>query len=227
MLKIRDIKPLPVWIGHRNQLLVKVETEDGIVGWGESGLSGREQAVTGAVRHFREWLIGKDAMRRGALWQEMYRSQYFEGGRVLTAAMSAIDIALHDAVGKALGVPVYELLGGKHRDFVPAFATTSNPPGPEMISQGKELFKNGWKCMRLSIDGDKDRVYEPRESIAKTAEWLIRAREEMGMEPCLGLITIIGFRLRKRHPSARCCLLTRWTLWRSRFVTSRRRRTRH
>ena len=64
-------------------------------------------------------------MQRGALWQEMYRSQYFEGGRTLTAAISAIDIALYDIVGKKLGVPVYELLGGKQRDWVPTFATGS------------------------------------------------------------------------------------------------------
>ena len=63
-------------------------------------------------------------MRIGALWQEMYRSQYFEGGRILTAAIAGIDIALHDIVGKALGVPVYQLLGGKQRDYVPCFATT-------------------------------------------------------------------------------------------------------
>ena len=59
----------------------------------------------------------------------MYRSQYFEGGRVLAAAISAIDIALHDIKGKALGVPVYELLGGKQRDRIPTFATTSRRPG--------------------------------------------------------------------------------------------------
>ena len=114
-MKITDIKPYPVWVGNRNQLTVKVETDEGIYGWGESGLSGRELAVIGALKHFREFLIGKDPMQRGFIWQELYRSQYFEGGRVLLAAQSAIDIALHDIVGKALGVPVYELLGGKHR----------------------------------------------------------------------------------------------------------------
>ena len=79
-MKITDIKGYPVWVGHRNQMLVKVETDSGISGWGESGLSGRELAVAGAVKHYREWLIAKDPMKRGALWQEMYRSQYFEGG---------------------------------------------------------------------------------------------------------------------------------------------------
>ena len=125
-LKITAIKPYPVWVGTRNQLLVKVETDQGIFGWGESGLCGREKAVVGAIEHYREFLIGRDPMQIGALWQEMYRSQYFEGGRVLQAAISAIDIALHDIKGKALGVPVYELLGGKQRDLIPTFATTGD-----------------------------------------------------------------------------------------------------
>ncbi|TIP56646.1 MAG: mandelate racemase/muconate lactonizing enzyme family protein, partial [Mesorhizobium sp.] len=76
------------------QMLVKVETDQGIFGWGESGLSGREKAVAGAVEHYREFLIGRDPMQIGRIWQELYRSQYFEGGRVLQAAISAIDIAL-------------------------------------------------------------------------------------------------------------------------------------
>ena len=119
-LKITAIKPYPVWVGTRNQMLVKVETDEGIFGWGESGLSGREKAVVGAIEHYREFLIGRDPMQIGRIWQEAYRSQYFEGGRVLQAAISAIDIALHDIKGKALGVPAYELLGGKQREAVAA-----------------------------------------------------------------------------------------------------------
>ena len=106
-MKITDIKPYPIWVGERNQLVVKVETDEGIYGWGESGFVGREQAVMGIIAHYREWLIGRDPMRAGALWQEMYRSQYFEGGRSMSTAISAIDIALYDIKGKALGVPVY------------------------------------------------------------------------------------------------------------------------
>src|SRR4051794_24592150 len=97
-MKITAIKPYPVWVGTRNQLLVKVETDEGVYGWGESGLSGRELAVVGAIQHFREFLIGKDPRHIGAIWQEVYRSQYFEGGRVFTAALASIDIALHDLV---------------------------------------------------------------------------------------------------------------------------------
>ena len=190
-MKITDVKAYPIWVGTRNQLLVKIETDTGIYGWGESGVSGRELAVEGAVKHYREFLVGRDPMRRGALWQEMYRGQYFEGGRVLTGAISAIDIALYDIAGKALGVPVYELLGGKQRDYVPLFATTSAGNGAEMVEQGRMLARKGWNVIRFGIlhpdTGGEETLYEPRESIALTAEWLIKAREALGTAPVLGI----------------------------------------
>src|SRR6187402_2830554 len=161
-MKITDVKPYPVWVGSRNQCLVKIETDEGIYGWGESGLSSRELAVAGALRHFREFLIGRDPMQIGALWQEMYRSQYFEGGRVLTAAISAIDIALHDIKGKALGVPVYELLGGKQRDFIPCFASTGDEAGLGAIERAKELREMGFDAIRFfPIGQDSQKIFEP------------------------------------------------------------------
>ena len=75
-MKITDIKTYPVWVGERNQMIVKVETDEGLHGWGESGLSGREMAVVGAVKHYREFLIGRDPLRMGALWQEMARDSH-------------------------------------------------------------------------------------------------------------------------------------------------------
>src|SRR6478735_7151109 len=163
-MKIAAIKSYAVKVGIRNQLLVKIETDEGIFGWGESGLSGREKAVVGALEHYAEFLRGRDPFKIGALWQEMYRSQYFEGGRVLQAAISAIDIALHDIKGKALGVPVYQLLGGKQREVIPTFATTRGPCGPVMIEQAKQLMDLGWTAIRLFPAGHNtdDHVYEPR-----------------------------------------------------------------
>jgi galactonate dehydratase len=187
-MKIVAITPFPVWVGIRNQLLVKVETDEGIFGWGESGLSGREKAVVGAIEHYREFLIGRDPMLIGALWQEMYRSQYFEGGRVLQAAISAIDIALHDIKGKALGIPVHQLLGGKQRNVIPTFASTSAAPGPEMIDQAQMLIEHGWTAMRLSpADYQSGGRYEPRESIPVTAHWCVKAREALGDTVVLGV----------------------------------------
>jgi len=188
-MKIKDVKPFPVWVGTRNQMLVKIETDEGIYGWGESGVSSRELAVEGAVKHYREFLIGRDPMRRGALWQEMYRSQYFEGGRVLTGAISAIDIALHDIAGKKLGVPVYELLGGKHRDYVPTFATGGGKNADEMIKMAKAIIASGFNCFRIHLDDSDEEdknLYEPREHIAKFADAVTQVRKAVGTAPVIG-----------------------------------------
>ena len=187
-MKITAVKSFPVWVGNRNQLLVKVETDEGIFGWGESGLSGREKAVVGAVEHYAEFLKGRDPMQTGALWQEMYRSQYFEGGRVLQAAISAIDIALHDLKGKALGVPVYELLGGKQRNHIPTFASTHAPDAAGMIEDAQKLMDGGWTCIRFFPDfRDTGSIFEPREHIAKTARACVQARETLGDAVVLGI----------------------------------------
>ena len=190
-MKIIDIKIYPTFVNFRNQLILKVETDDGYYGLGESGVSGRELAVKGALEHFREFLIGRDPMRIGALWQEMYRGQYFEGGRILTGAISAIDIALHDLVARRLDVPVHQLLGGAHRDLVPCFPTVgASLSSAEAIAGAKRLIDNGWNVLRFvpaAHEMDETGVYEPRESIATTAEWSIAAREALGPGPTLGI----------------------------------------
>ena len=186
-MKITDIKTFPVWVGSRNELIVKVETDAGIYGWGESGLAGRELAVEGAVKHYREFLLGRDPMQIGALWQEMYRSQYFEGGRVLTAAISAIDIALHDIVGKALGVPVYQLLGGRQRDFVPTFASVGGNSSADIVANIRAYTARGWDVVRIAAAGAAGDVFEPRQSIATTVGWLPEVREAVGYLITLGV----------------------------------------
>jgi galactonate dehydratase len=187
-MKITEVKSYPVFVGRRNQCLVKVETDDGVFGWGESGLSAREDAVVAAVRYFRDFLIGKNPLNTGALWQEMYRSNYFEGGRVMTAAISAIDIALHDLKGKALGVPVHQLLGGKQRDFIPGFATTQASNIEGLIADVKLLLANGWTVIRANpgLVDDEPGTFEPWESIPLAVTWLTRIREEVGLNFILG-----------------------------------------
>lgn len=190
-MKITDIKTYAFWLGFRNVCLVKVETDQGIYGWGESGLSGREQAVIGAIEHFKPFLIGQSALNIGALWQEMYRSQYFEGGRVLSAAIAAIDIALHDVCGKYLEVPVYQLLGGKQRNHIPLFVTSTLDFNQDFVDHVCELKKQGWQAIRATTGehGDTHRtcVFDPRKSIAKSSYWLTKAREALGTETVLGI----------------------------------------
>ena len=119
----------------------------------------------------------------------MYRSQYFEGGRVLQAAISAIDIALHDIKGKALGVPVYELLGGKQRDRIPTFASTGDEAeGDAAIERARELRAQGWQAIRFfPVGHDSKDIFEPRESIGATARMVNKAREALGDDVVLGI----------------------------------------
>ncbi|MGC6425194.1 MAG: mandelate racemase/muconate lactonizing enzyme family protein [Lentimonas sp.] len=191
-MKISAIKAYPVWVGFRNQLLVKVETDDGFHGWGESGLSSRELAVKGAIEHFREFLIGQDPRRIGGLWQHMYRSQYFEGGRVLSAAIAAIDVALHDLVAKSMGIPVYQLLGGKQRDYVPCFASIpQDTSGEEMVKGAELLMQSGWHSFRFNPTNPTEMkgeagIHEPFEALAYVADWLIKVREAVGSRAIIG-----------------------------------------
>lgn len=194
-MKITSITPYVAWIGFRNQMLVKVEADNGQYGWGESGLSARELAVEGVVKHYREFLIGKDPRRMGALWQEMYRSQYFEGGRALTAAISAIDIALHDLVAKSLNVPVHQLLGGAQRDRVECFACIPNNAPPEdYASMAQTLVDTKWNSLRTGFVAEKggdysDRdgaIYDVRAAGVATAQGILDVRKVMGPAAMIG-----------------------------------------
>ncbi len=190
-MKITDIKTYPINVGSGSQLVIKIETDSEIFGWGASGITGRELAVVGAVEHYKTLLVGKDARQIGAIWQELYRGQYFEGGRVLTAAISAIDIALYDIKGKALGVPVYELLGGKQRDYIECFASVRFATKEELLDYSRILVKEGWKMLRLApaeFESQEDAtIFEPRTSIPIVADWLIELRKEVGSEIVIGI----------------------------------------
>ncbi|SFR52553.1 galactonate dehydratase [Yoonia tamlensis] len=186
--QIVAIEPICARVGQRNQLLVRIETQDGLVGWGESGLSSREAAVAETINAFASFLIGQDSRSIGRIWQEAYRSQYFEGGRVLTAAQSAIDIALYDLLGKRLQVPVHQLLGGKQRDVIPTFASFMAKDVAGSLATTKTLVDAGWECVRIYPAGfDGSTVFDPRASLAKTVEILTAMRDEFGVGLCIGI----------------------------------------
>ena len=121
-MKITGIETHYAAAKGRPWILIKVLTDEGIHGWGEATLEGKERAVIAAVGELARFLEGKDASRIEQHWHEMYRGAFWVGGPVLNTAISAVDHALWDIKGKALGVPVYELLGGKCRDRIRAYA---------------------------------------------------------------------------------------------------------
>ncbi len=186
--QIAKIEPILARVGFRNQLLVRVETREGIIGWGESGLSSRETAVAAVINDFAGFLVGQDAGQIGRIWQETYRSQYFEGGRVLTAAISAIDIALYDILGKRLGVPVHQLLGGKQRDVVPTFASFMAKDIDAALADTQTLVDDGWDCVRIYPAGfNTEGAFNPRGTLGKTVEILTAMRDRFGRDLSIGI----------------------------------------
>jgi len=148
-MKITAVRGYPVKVGIRNQFIVTVETDEGVTGVGEGGISGREAAMQGMLEHFSRFLIGEDPRRIEHLWQTMYRGAYFEGGKINAATVSAVDIALWDILGKWLGVPVYQLLGGATRERVQCFATPGVLNGAECVEEARRLADEGWRYMRF------------------------------------------------------------------------------
>ena len=117
-MKITDIKTFVVDCFRTNWAFVKVYTDEGITGVGEATLEYKEKSLVGAVEHIREVLIGKDPTNIELIAHDLYRDSYWRCGPVLMSALSAVEMALWDILGKSLNVPVYKLLGGKTNDKV-------------------------------------------------------------------------------------------------------------
>jgi galactonate dehydratase len=167
-----------------SMMLVAVDTADGPYGLGEVGLRTRQEAVRGALGHLREVLVGQDATRIEHLWQLMSRSGFFPADRVLGSAVAAVDVALWDIQAKALGVPLYRLLGGKVRDWVPCYAHVPGEDGPvgEFVDACRRLAAAGWRHLRFAVPTPDSPVAEPRQSVRAAVERFRAARDALGAD---------------------------------------------
>ena len=148
-MKITGLEIIPA----SKYLFIKITTDEGVHGIGEAGAWGFLDGVEGVLRRFTDYLIGQDPFRIEHHWNYLYRSMYFRGS-VIMSALSAIDIALWDIKGKALGVPVYELLGGKCRDKVRSYEAVFRYTAEEMADFCVSLKEKGYDAARLMITGD-------------------------------------------------------------------------
>jgi len=125
-MKISGIDTYLVDVGRRNLCFVKVLTDEGLYGVGEAYSAGPDLATAKTIDYFADWLVGLDPMDIEGIWQRLYVGSRFPGGSVVYSALSGIDHALWDLKGRALGVPVYQLLGGKCRERIRVY---QNPGG--------------------------------------------------------------------------------------------------
>lgn len=141
-MKITRIETLPV----DRYLFVQVHTDTGITGLGESGTWGYLEASAKVVETFTRYLIGQDPLRIEHHWQYLYRSTHFRGAAIM-GALSAIDIALWDIAGKSLGVPCYQLLGGKCRDRVRVYAHVFGQTKEQLVQRCVDARERGFTAV--------------------------------------------------------------------------------
>jgi galactonate dehydratase len=131
-------------------LFLKIETDEGITGWGEPVLEGRARTVESAVSELAQTLVGRDPLRINDHWQAMYRSHFYRGGPILMSAIAGIDQALWDIKGKAAGLPVHELLGGRVRDRMKVYSWVGGDRPADVVENIERLVAGGFDTFKLN-----------------------------------------------------------------------------
>ena len=177
-MKITDVSTFlvaPRW------LFLRVETDEGITGWGEPVVEGRAETVRTAVAELSDLLIGEDPLRIENHWQVLSRGGFYRGGPVLSSAVAGFDQALWDIAGKAYGVPVYRLLGGPVRDRARVYTWIGGDEPERVADQAREQVEAGFTAVKMNVAGRM----EPIETPAATQEVVSRVaavREAIGPE---------------------------------------------
>ena len=210
-MKITQIKSyLVADEGGRGYFIVKVETDAGIHGLGEVGIRFWGTAIEEAIDHLSELVIGEDPFGTERLWQHMFRRSFYPADRVYCCAISAIDIALWDIKGKALGMPLYKLLGGPVRDKVVCYPDTQGSSNAELVDNCKRAVQEGWKFVRwgqpetggVLEDQSDDGRLEPVKSIRIAEEQMALVREAVG--PDIQICFDVHTRLDTAHVISMC-----------------------
>ncbi|WP_051081115.1 galactonate dehydratase [Asticcacaulis benevestitus] len=156
IIRIETFPVPPRW------MFVRVETDDGLIGWGEASLEGHTEAVVGAYAALRDRFLGFDADRIEDVWQTAYRLGFYRGGPVLMSALSGLDQALWDIKGKRLGVPVHQLLGGQVRDRVAVYAWVGGDRPSDVLDAARVRLQQGFKSVKMNATEDAAWLDSPR-----------------------------------------------------------------
>jgi galactonate dehydratase len=148
-VRITRVESLPATVGNRTYVYVKIHTDEGIVGIGEAACSDKEKALLGAIAELDRYLVGANPFEIEKLWSLIYRHAFWRGGPVLCGALSGVEHALWDIKGKSLGVPVYELLGGRYRHKVRVYTWIGGDTPGECADQASRLKEAGWDALKF------------------------------------------------------------------------------
>jgi L-alanine-DL-glutamate epimerase-like enolase superfamily enzyme len=182
-MRISDVTVFRVPDAGGTAMLVVVDTDEGVSGLGEVGIRSRQEAVAGALADLRPLLLGADAMRTEHLWQVLFRGGFFPGDRILGAAIAAVDIALWDVKGRALGLPVHQLLGGAVRDCVRCYTHVGREDEDvdALLADCRARLADGWRHLRLVVPAHGD-LLEPRRAARAAIGQMHALRGALGDE---------------------------------------------
>lgn len=182
-------------------LFLKIETDAGIVGWGEPVLEGRAASVAAAVEELSDYLIGQDPRRIEEHWTVLYRAGFYRGGGIHMSALAGIDQALWDIKGKALGVPVHDLLGGRVRDRIRVYSWIGGDRPAETAAQAKQAVERGFSAVKMN--GPEELQYlDSRDKVEQVVANVAAVREAVGPDIGIG----VDFHGRVHRPMARVLL---------------------
>lgn len=167
-------------------LFLKMHTDEGIVGLGEPVVEGRAQTVAAAVHEIGRYLIGQDPTRIEHHWQAIYRGQFYQGGPVLTSALSGIEHAMWDIMGKWLGQPVYKLLGGPTRDRIRVYGWLDADSYGDYVEAGKVSVKSGFTAFKLGLPGAVN-IVDTKQTVDEIVAHFAAFREALGPEIDIGI----------------------------------------
>ena len=167
-------------------MFLKIETDEGVVGWGEPVIEGRARTVEAAVHELGEYLIGQDPARINDLWQVMYRAGFYRGGPILMSAIAGIDQALWDIKGKVLNAPVWQLMGGLVRDKIKAYSWVGGDRPAEVIDGIKKLRGIGFDTFKLNGCEELGLIDNSR-AVDAAVNTVAQIREAFGNEIEFGL----------------------------------------
>ncbi|TGR19368.1 MULTISPECIES: galactonate dehydratase [unclassified Mesorhizobium] len=189
---------LTTYIVPPRWLFLKIETDAGVTGWGEPVVEGRALTVEAAVKELGDYLIGKDPRLIEDHWTVMHRGGFYRGGPILMSAIAGIDQALWDIKGKALGVPVHELLGGRLRDTIKVYSWIGGDRPAEVAAGAKEVVARGF--LALKMNGTEElQIVDSHDRIDAAVERVAMVREAVG--PNIGIA--VDFHGRVHRPMAR------------------------
>ncbi len=178
--KIELFKVPPRW------LFLKITTSSGIAGWGEPVVEGKADTVKAAVQEMEPYLVGRDARQIEDIWQVLYRGGFYRGGPVLMSAISGIDQALWDIKGKALGVPVYELLGGAVRDKMKIYGWIGGDKPSHVVEAARKRVSDGFHAVKLNACAEMEWIDSPQK-VEEAVKVIASVREVIGYDKGLGI----------------------------------------